>query len=167
MVNINLLPPLQKQHVKHLIASLIGLFLIGIIHWHFKQLIAEKEQKIIALNQEIRAIESEILTRSPHVARLLKPIKPLFDFLQQMPATLPIGLYLTDLKLQNNALKLIGHAEGFNIIADWVNRLKQLPIKVSIRELNASKNTPDFPLKFFLDVVFLRPDAHSCSNLPG
>ena len=153
MVTINLLPPLHALPFRWLAATLLASMLCTILHMHCQTIIIEKQHFISLLNQSINAMEREKAGKSlpkPHFYLKKQHWIQFCQFLQKLPTTIPIGLYLTELSSAKGGLKAIGSAENIPLIAAWTSHLTTLHFNTTLQSIVRDEKNPDFPVKFYV-----------------
>ncbi len=158
MVNLNFLPKFPIILVKWSTFILVSLIIIILLHEKDKAILVAKQQKIILLKKEIQAIDTDISNASQKKLTFGissgKHAHSLFYLLKKLPNTIPIGLYLTELSMIKNSVKLSGYAQSAELISTWIAKLNAAHFTAQVREIMRNKEVDGFEIKFCLWVRF-------------
>jgi Tfp pilus assembly protein PilN len=154
MININLLPKFQSLSLRWVMFMIISFLIIILLHKQWQANLFEKQHKITLLKKEVQAINAELLNSQHQRPITLFPHNPhhtdLLMLLKKLSYNIPVGLYLTDLNMTKNNLKLIGYAEKTGLISVWIATLTAAHFTVSLQEIMGNKAMDDFTVKFCL-----------------
>lgn len=157
MITINLLPKFQSLPLRWVMFMIISFFSIIFLHEQWQAILLNKQHRITLLKKEVQAIDAEISNSQHKQQTVLFPHNPrhtdLLILLKKLPHTMPLGLYLTELTLTKNNLKLIGYAEQTELISAWIATLTAAHFTVSLQEIMGNQPIDDFAMKFCLMIA--------------
>jgi Tfp pilus assembly protein PilN len=155
MITINLLPRLHTLPLRWLSILCISFIAVVSLHIHYQSLMTEKQQQITRLKQVIYTMKNDKTNPQKHHFNLKKylPVQ-LYALIQQLPVTIPIGLYLTQLSLVKGGIKVTGYTENISLLSTWMSNLTNHHFNTLLQTINHDKNNPYFPVKFCIWIKF-------------
>lgn len=155
MITINLLPRLHTLPIRWFSILCISFLTMLSFHIHCQHLITEKQQRIALLNQFIHTMKNDQTNLQKHHFSLKKYSPTQFYvFIQQLPSTIPVGLYLTQLSFGKGGIKATGYTENISLLSTWMSTLTNHHFNTLLQTINHDKNNPYFPVSFCIWIKF-------------
>lgn len=149
MTTINLLPRLHTLPLQGIIILTLSLVIAISLHVHYEHLIAEKQRQIVLLMQVIHTMENKSVQKQ-HIALKKYPPIQLYTLIQQLPTTIPVGLYLTQFSSTKGGIKVIGYTENIPLLSLWISNLTKYHFNILLQSVQHDQNNPYFPVKFYI-----------------
>jgi type IV pilus assembly protein PilN len=155
MTRINLLPwranqreALKQQFLYLLAASILfTIILMGFIYFTFENRITRQNDRNMALQTTETQLEQQtrLLSHIKIIQNLQSDRAANVRLFDELIRILPQGVYLTEIKRENNTLLLTGNAESSTHVSDFMRRMEISTVLVHpvLQEIN----TPKFVLK--------------------
>jgi Tfp pilus assembly protein PilN len=156
MIDLNFLPKIQKKDIQWLTVLFSILLLVSFIHLTCRNTYAETKKQMAILSEEIRVMDKALLEKpsaEPSTVSNHSRILSILRFLQEVPSSLPVGLYLTSLTQMQTHLLLVGCAETVEQVAQWLAVLKKIHFPAALQSLQFDEKNSDFPVNFHLEVM--------------
>jgi len=172
MSGINLLPwreEARKKSQQHFVMSIVGAIAVGAAvvgagYTYMEGRISYQEERNAYIQSEINNLDKALeeiktldanrkalLDRIAVIERLQSTRPGIVHLFDEMVNSLPKGLYLTQLKQEDNKIKLVGKAESSARVSSYMNRLNASPWLSSsdLNTIQVDSENGDNNLRYF------------------